>query len=653
MAHFSEVKNELVKVTQACRNGGGGLFVELEDVDKLRSLFDQVYSYFLKWVCVNEDVIRGFPPKLGDGVEVDLFTLFCVVRKIGDYELVSKKELWEFVANECGLDITHVGTLKLIYIKYLKELDHWVSHGGFKDNTKLENGELGVLEKLDSLFRDLNGCKCSLSSVGFENDKKGKCVVVESSNDVGIEKNGLELTEKSDLDVTGFSRINNVSENGEKICDLSEKNDEKLDLELSREVVVKKVDVSRIKDDKENGKRVVLCPTNVRSFHSDNNHASDNENGTFVFAKTNVEKVVSSRKLKKEESLSLLKMLDWVANVARNPHDVAIGSIPSSSKWKKYKGDEIWKRVLMVKDTLFTRPNLDSGNKVYGSQKKRHMMHPSMYDDDKVPIHLSSKRIRCSQRISSAKSCSCPGCMSCSSSRNKRHKPDAKKTILPPKSTEIEDDTCEELETVSVTVGAEVPKWTGVISESDPKWLGTRMWPPPDDNCQKPEKGLVVIGKGRKGSCRCPVRGSADCVRLHIAKNRRRVKRRLGPLFYKWKFNRMGEEASSVSWSVEEESEFKNLVIKARQELTDRSKSRHEIMSNFWRRASECIPCKTKDVLVSYYFNVFVLRRRGYQNRIMPESIDSDDDEHEVGPVGDGSGCEKIDASRSATNLES
>ncbi|KAI3727641.1 hypothetical protein L6452_16259 [Arctium lappa] len=635
MAHFSELKNESsemskIKVPQACKNDGffmkTDLYVELGDAaDKLRSLFDQVLSYFLKWVSVNKDVINGFPPKL-DGVEADLFTLFWVVRKIGDYELVSKNELWEFVAEECGLAITHVGSLKLIYIKYLKELDQWLSHGGCFKDTKLENGEVGVLEKLDSLFRELRGCKCSLSSVAFENDKKGKCVVVEASDDVGIEKSALELTEKLDLDMgnneMGFSRFDNVNENDEKISDLNDKI-----VGSSCEIVVKKVDVSKIKDDNDNDKRVVLCLTNVRSFHSDNNEHND-----------------TSEKWKKEESLSLLKMLDWVANAARNPHDVAIGSIPSSSKWKKYKSNEVWKQVLLVKDTLFTRPNLDSGNKVYGSQKKRHMMHPSMYEDDKVPIHLSSKRIRCSQRVSSVKSCSCPGCISCSSSRNKRHKPDIKKSLQAPESIEIEDGVCEDLETVSVTVGAEVPKWTGVISESDPKWLGTRMWPPPDDNRQKHEKGLVAIGKGRQSSCRCKFPGSADCVRFHIAENRTRVKRTLGPLFYKWKFNRMGEEAS-VSWSLEEESEFRSLVIKARQELTHRSKSRHEIMSNFWRRASESIPSKTKDVLVSYYFNVFVLRRRSYQNRIMPENIDSDDDEQEVGSVGDRSGYEKIHAS--------
>ncbi|KAK1438612.1 hypothetical protein QVD17_04421 [Tagetes erecta] len=631
MAHLSEFKDESdvskVKVPQACRND------ELTDLyvsnDRLRSLFDQVL------LSINKDVIWGFPPKLSDGVEADLFTLFWVVRKIGDFELVSKNGLWEFVAEECGLDVTHVASLKLIYINYLKELDQWLTHGGFKD-MELDNGDL---EKLDSLFHELKRCKYVLPCVGIESDKKGKSVVSDNEGTV-------ELNEKLDLGIAktemGFTRINNAVENFEKfdgmdfgmaktetwysrINNVNEK-DEKfgwLDEKISK---FKKMDVSMIKDD---DKRVVLCPMNVPSVKSgtnEHNDKGDNNNNSVILAKTIVNNVISSQQRKKDESLSLSKMLNWVANAARNPHDVMFGSIPNSSKWHKYKGNEVWKQVVLVKETLFAKRNVDAGNKVYGSQKKRHMMHPSMYEDDKIPFHLSSKRMRCSQRISSAKSCSCPGCKSCSSSRNKR----VKKTPQILETVEIQDDTCEDQETERVDVVAEVPEWTGFVYESDPKWLGTRMWPPPEDKYGKHEADLGVIGKGRKSLCACQIPGSADCVRFHIAESRTKVKRSLGQLFYKWKFHHMGEEAALSSWSVQEESEFKSLVIKARQELTDKSKSRHEIMSNFWRRASESIPSKTKGMLVSYYFNVYVLRRRSYQNRVMPDNIDSDDDEQEV-----------------------
>ncbi|KAL8200918.1 hypothetical protein R6Q57_012257 [Mikania cordata] len=644
MAHFAEFKDKSdvgkVKVPQACRNDEffvkTDLFVEIGNNDRLRSLFDQVLSYFLKGVSVNKDVIWGFPPKLSDGVEADLFTLFWVVRKIGDYELVSKNELWEFVAEECGLDVAHVGSLKLIYMKYLKELDQWLTHVGFKD-VKLENGDLGVLEKLDLLFHELKGCKYSLSRVGVETDKKGKRVVIEDMG--GIEK----YKGKFDLDIgkieIGFPRINKVDEKDEEVdvfnfgmakteMGISRiKNVDYKDAYFDKKPELKKADALMIKDDDD--KRVALCPTSVLRVQSKinkHNDTSSKDKISVKFAKIIDNNVVSSRKRRKEESLSLSKMLNWVANAARNPHDAMIGSIPNSSKWQKYKGNEVWKQVLSVKEALFAKRNVDSGNIAYGLQKKRHMMHPSMYEDDKIPFHLSSKRARCSQRVSSVKSCSCPGCTSCSSSRNKR----AKKTpqILEP--VEIQDDPCEDQETESVDVRAEVPEWTGVVSESDPKWLGTRIWPPSKGKNGKREADTKVIGKGRQSCCTCLIRGSADCVRLHIAENRMKLKHTLGRIFYKWKFHRMGEEAAVSSWSLEEESEFKSLVIKARQELTDKSKSRHEIMNNFWRGASVSIPSKTKGLLVRYYFNVFVLRRRSYQNRVMPENIDSDDDEQDM-----------------------
>lgn len=618
--------------------------------------------------------------------------------------------MWDFDAKECGFDITYVASLKLIYVKYLIELDQWLSHSGFKD-IELENGELDAFEKLDWLFHNLKGYKCALSSVGYEADKKGKCgIQVVSSGDESIER-GLEFKEKLDFDMKakmglsgiktingndeefggfdlnidqtefefarisnaddkdeifggldlniahselgfdddtdemfggldlniaqtefgfseisnfdekdecdgmnlniaqtefGFSRTNNVDERDKVISGLDERK-----IDLSSDITVKTVNIK-------------LCPMDVLSSQSKNN--------TVILSK-NVKTVGRPRKRKKEEPFSSFKMLEWLANAARNPHDVTIGTIPRNSKWKKYKGNEVWKQVLLVKETLFAKQNVDSGNKLDCSQKKRHMMHPSMYEDDKIPIHLSSKRIRCSQRVSSVKSCSCPGCTSCSSSQNKR----VKKTPQILETIETQDDICEDPDTESESdiVRAEVPEWSGVASESDPKWLGTRMWPSLEDNNIIHQMDNVVIGKGRQSSCACLNRGSADCVRFHIAENRTKVKHTLGPLFYKWKFDHMGEEALVSSWSLDEESEFKSLVIKARQELTDKTKSRHEIMSNFWRRASESIPSKTKDVLVSYYFNVFVLRRRSYQNRINPDNIDSDDDEQEVG-------CEKI-----------
>lgn len=48
---------------------------------------------------------------------------------------------------------------------------------------------------------------------------------------------------------------------------------------------------------------------------------------------------------------------------------------------------------------------------------------------------------------------------------------------------------------------------------------------------------------------------------------------------------------------------------------------------NFWDNLSAVYPSRTKKEIVSYYYNVFMLRRRAEQNRCDPLNIDSDDDE--------------------------
>lgn len=248
-------------------------------------------------------------------------------------------------------------------------------------------------------------------------------------------------------------------------------------------------------------------------------------------------------------------------------------------------------------------------------------MHPSMYEDDRV-------QLRCSRRTAAA----IPSPMKRQQTKSNNIPTDQIREI-----TESHDQDYN----LGPLHQAEVPPWTGVVTDSDPKWLGTQMWPPPNGVDSENEEGRLVIGLGRQGSCECVFPRSAECVRFHIAENRLKIKIELGRLFYKWKFNQMGEEIS-LAWEPEEEKRFKSLVVRARHELGHSSKSRREIMNQFWKKASDLIPDKLKQQLVSYYFNVFVLRRRSYQNRVTPRDIDSDDDEREVGSVGDRFGYEKI-----------
>ena len=49
--------------------------------------------------------------------------------------------------------------------------------------------------------------------------------------------------------------------------------------------------------------------------------------------------------------------------------------------------------------------------------------------------------------------------------------------------------------------------------------------------------------------------------------------------------------------------------------------------ASFWAEVYKFFPLKDPKDLVSYYFNVFVLRKRAIQNRLDPNNVDSDDDE--------------------------
>ncbi|KAE9460163.1 hypothetical protein C3L33_07952, partial [Rhododendron williamsianum] len=253
-------------------------------------------------------------------------------------------------------------------------------------------------------------------------------------------------------------------------------------------------------------------------------------------------------------------------------------------------------------------------------------MHPSMYDD-----HSGSERQRSSQRLVSAKE-------SRSLSSKIRPRSDSSSSTQ----TQLEDYLDKDSETLStnsiftflndnqnrkrVPVGpffqANVPEWTGETCESDSRWLGSRVWPVESGG---PSKYIIErdrIGKGRQESCGCENPGSIECVRFHVSEKRVRVKLELGLAFQRLKFDRMGEEVA-LSWTKEEEKRFQE-IIKSNPASLDMC---------FWDEIVKSFPSKKREDLVSYYFNVYLLRRRGYQNRSTPSNIESDDEESEFGPL--------------------
>ncbi|KAI4314090.1 hypothetical protein L6164_027030 [Bauhinia variegata] len=130
------------------------------------------------------------------------------------------------------------------------------------------------------------------------------------------------------------------------------------------------------------------------------------------------------------------------------------------------------------------------------------------------------------------------------------------------------------------------------------------------------------IGEGRT-LCNCVDRGSIRCVQHHVKEARENLRMTFGhENFVNLGFLDMGEEVA-LKWSEEEEDVFHEVVYSNPASLG----------RNFWKQLSATFPSRTQKEIVSYYFNVFMLRRRAAQNRSRLLDIDSDDDEcHKSNP---------------------
>lgn len=161
------------------------------------------------------------------------------------------------------------------------------------------------------------------------------------------------------------------------------------------------------------------------------------------------------------------------------------------------------------------------------------------------------------------------------------------------------------------------------VDEYEKRLIGTCVIPMPDL-----DSSIICgqeVGRGR-AACSCEDGGSVGCVSTHIAEAREQLKCSIGPeRFMELGFSDMGEQVSQ-KWSEEEERLFYEVVFSNPVSLG----------KNFWNDLSVVFASKSKKEIVSYYFNVFMLRRRAEQNRCDSLSIDSDSDEwHGTDDYGD------------------
>ncbi|KAG8391852.1 hypothetical protein BUALT_Bualt01G0230100 [Buddleja alternifolia] len=325
-----------------------------------------------------------------------------------------------------------------------------------------------------------------------------------------------------------------------------------------------------------------------------------------------------SRKRKRE---CYMDMLNWIVNVAKDPCNPVIGSLPESHKWKNYGNELQWKRILLAREVMLLKKNVD-GSSEHSYWQKKQKMHPSMYDDQS-----SSERLRYSQRLLFAKD-------TCRKTRERVNPESSSSDSLNSDDKNQSNSTADSVTfwfnshrqkrvPISPSFQAELPEFQGKDYQSDSKWLGFQFWPLGEN---EQNKNILIerdrIGKGREESCGCQFPGSLECVKFHILEKRKKIKLELGWAFYKWRFNDMGEEVAML-WKRDEQNKFEEIV-------------KSNCLSSekyFWDELFKFFPQKGREALVSYYFNVFLLRRRAHQNRSGNSNIDSDDEESEFGPI--------------------
>lgn len=323
-------------------------------IDKLRCWFDQCLGVFLRQIC-GRDTFRPLPPMLGDGQCVDLFKLFLVVREKGGCNAVSEKRLWDSVTEESGLGSSLTVAVKLVYIKYLDTLERWLGRVTVKDPKRSLSSSLSNLDKyLMELQSEFKGFLSEIEADGKANDV-GLYPHLGLSCDLNFEdddhndvKRAVVVEAEGDQNLYGDEENEN-SDFGKKVVDVEKLcvDDEGFCFSDSTKSMKKEPDIEKLLN---------ICE--VKREESDGGRRCNDGDDIMILDPGTVKEENFGHKRKRN---SLWGMLDWVTMVAKDPGDPAIGLLPDKSKWKSYANVELWKQVLLAREAIFSKRNIDSG----------------------------------------------------------------------------------------------------------------------------------------------------------------------------------------------------------------------------------------------------------------------------------------------------
>ncbi|KAH9617025.1 hypothetical protein KSS87_009189 [Heliosperma pusillum] len=542
---------------------------------KMQSYFIELVSGFLR-DCYGDYCFRPIPPRLGNGKCVDLLKFYLVVKQKGGFEAISENNWWGEVGLQCGSISSFGSAFKLIYDQYLSSFETWL--------VKLEEEKT-----LDQLEKDYGAYVSEIGdmkrgsdySCVFNLEKSGSSFIDLTDVDDEDESKGFD-TEKLEKEFAVYEGSNEGNDN----CVKSTKCKVNIMVDSNSCIVEENHGL-------ENTKQV---KSEISSENSVASKKCSTENEEMIAMDTGVSKEISSHKRKRD---CFSEMLQWMANVAKDPTKPMIGKTLKCSRRALYGN-----KALLARESLFLkkirRHCVDQSRRhsagQFGCQKKQ-KRHPSLF------IH--SQKMLMSSCYPTEVNPMPP-----------RQRLEARIDIRQTSSTSTTHLRPLSRQRISLRI-ADVPKWTGLTIESDPKWLGTRTWPLEKAKNKQPIE-RDPIGKGRIVDCGCQFRASIECVKFHVSERRKKIMFELRSAYYAWSFDKMGEDCS-VSWTFEEEKKFGRVI----------KETPRPAQKFFWEPLCRAIPQKRWNDQVKYYYNVFMLRRRAYQNRHYPSEIDSDDDETE------------------------
>ncbi|KAE8701017.1 Detected protein of confused Function [Hibiscus syriacus] len=445
-------------------------------------------------------------------------------RRNGGYDVVSESGLWGSVAKESGLDLNVASSFKLAY---------WSV-----DGVGAELKEFLLESKKKAMEYSQVEANIVAGADGGE-----KCVKGEQSIHIDLTKRVLCYEEVENLrNVDDLKNMVFGSECGKRFILVDYGED--MPSNMAKSVV------NSICNDDEDCVEFKKCTDN-------------DDDDVMILDSNDIKQNLSSHKRKRD---STWEMLHWISEVAKDPCHLVVGSLPESSKWKAYGSEELWKQVLLFREAAFLK-NDNHSSAGQSNLQKNQKMHPHMYGDNSKLGYNLRERLSCTRNVFFGKRVAKGQDQSQSCSLGNHSDSDSSMIGIDKQLHGICDSATPGSVFnydvgIQVPIGplfqVEVPEWKGVVSESDAKWLGTRVWP-----LEKTEKRSFVeldrIGKGRPDSCGCHNQESIQCVKFHVRERRLKVKLELGSAFNKWKFDKMGEDVA-FAWAEEQQKMFSSIV---------------------------------------------------------------------------------------------